>query len=75
MTPDRAYAILQKGNQWPFWGNYRKFMTPEEQAEVEEHVRQAPEDQGHISIERVLQRISQSRDPRTGATEEPTNGS
>ena len=30
MTPERATEIIKNQNQWPYWGNFSRFMTPEE---------------------------------------------
>ena len=34
MTPDRAKEIQQSQSEWPYWGNFTKFMTPDEIHEV-----------------------------------------
>ena len=30
MTPERAKEIITAQNQWPYWGNFSRFMTPDE---------------------------------------------
>jgi len=30
MTPTRAKEVIDAQNQFPFWGNFSRFMTPEE---------------------------------------------
>ena len=34
MTPERALEVIKAQNQWPYWGNFSRFMTPEEIAYV-----------------------------------------
>lgn len=35
MTRERAQELIRLQAQWPYWGNFRRFMTPEEIAEIE----------------------------------------
>jgi hypothetical protein len=30
MTPERAKEIRQSTQRFPYWGNFRRFMTPDE---------------------------------------------
>jgi hypothetical protein len=30
MTPERAQEIIRAQRQWPYWGNYSRFMTAAE---------------------------------------------
>lgn len=30
MTPERAREVHKKQSEFPFWGNYKKFMTDDE---------------------------------------------
>ena len=30
MSPKRAAEVISAQNQWPYWGNFSRFMSPEE---------------------------------------------
>lgn len=36
MTPERAKEVIRRQAEFPMWGSYRKFMTPQEQDFVDE---------------------------------------
>lgn len=56
MTPDRAREVIRAQSQFPYWGNYEKFMTADEVA----HCRQLFENDrsGSITLAAVVQRIA-----------------
>lgn len=56
MTRERAIRVSMLQSQFPYWGNYRKFMTEEEIAFVENEVRIAPS--GNVSFASVVSRIA-----------------
>jgi hypothetical protein len=58
MTPERAQEVLRAGNQFPEWGNYHKFMTPEENAELQRLWLRQP---GEWSRASVLYAIARGR--------------
>lgn len=57
LTPERAREVRDKQKQWPYWGNYRKFMTPEEDAYVMELFRTDPS--GNVTVASIVNRIAE----------------
>lgn len=55
LTPERAAEVRQKQSEFPYWGNYRKFMTAEEIAYVEELFRTDPS--GNVTFASIVCRI------------------
>lgn len=58
MTPDRARAVIHAQSEFPYWGNYERFMTPEEVAHVRERFQSHPN--GNITFAGIVQRIARS---------------
>lgn len=56
MTPDRAREVIRAQSQFPYWGNYQKFMTAEEIAEVRQLF--DADRSGSITFGAVVQRIA-----------------
>jgi hypothetical protein len=54
LTPGRAREIIRAQSQFPYWGNYSKFMTPEESAFVADAFKQS--ESGNVSIAGIVQR-------------------
>ena len=64
MTPERARDVIQAQSQFPYWGNYSRFMTTDEHDECLEVFRTAPS--GNISVAAIVHRIANGLDPATG---------
>lgn len=58
MTPERAKEVISKQSKFPYWGNYRKFMTPDEIAFVDREFETAPS--GNVSFASIVNRIARS---------------
>lgn len=58
MTPDRAREVIRAQSQYPYWGNYEKFMTVNEVADVRKRFANHPN--GNITFAGIVQRISRS---------------
>jgi hypothetical protein len=56
MTPDRAREVIHAQSKFPYWGNYQKFMTPEEVAHVQELF--ANDRSGNITFGAIVHRIA-----------------
>lgn len=56
LTPERAREIIKKQSQFPYWGEYTRFMTPSESAFTQDLFRKSND--GNISIARIVERIS-----------------
>ncbi|MGZ6008550.1 MAG: hypothetical protein ACXWLO_04600 [Rhizomicrobium sp.] len=54
MTPDRAREVIRAQSQFPYWGNYQKFMTPEEIAFVRGQFEHS--ESGNVSFAGIIQR-------------------
>ena len=55
MTQERAQELIRKANAWPFCGNFGKFWTLEEAAEVDRLWHRQP---GHWSRASVVYAIA-----------------
>jgi len=64
MTPERARDLIRAQSQFPYWGNYSRFMTADERDQVMEAFRTAPS--GNISVAAIVHRIARGADPATG---------
>jgi hypothetical protein len=58
LTPQRAREIVRAQSEFPYWGNYSKFMTADEIAYVADLFKRA--ENGNISIARVVQERARS---------------
>lgn len=56
MTPARAQAVITAQSQWPFWGNFSKFMTAGELATVDRLWMAAPGNWSRASVVYALAR-------------------
>lgn len=56
MTKERAQEIIRAQSEFPYWGNYRRFMTPAEHDFVQEIFRNDPD--GRVSIASIVHSIS-----------------
>lgn len=56
MSPDRAREVIQKQSEFPYWGNYHRFMPPDEIIECRELFRTAPS--GTVSVASIIQGIA-----------------
>ncbi len=64
MTPERARDVIRSQSQFPYWGNYSRFMTTDELDQVMEVFRAAPS--GNISVAAIVHRVARGADPSTG---------
>ena len=55
MTQERAKEIIAQQAQWPHWGEFQRFMTPGEAAEVDRLWHRQP---GHWSRASVVYAIA-----------------
>lgn len=53
LTPQRAREIIRAQSEFPYWGNYSKFMTTEESAFVSELFKRS--ENGNVSIASIVQ--------------------
>lgn len=58
MTPERARHVIREQSQFPYWGNYERFMSAGEVAHVRERFQNHPS--GNISFAGIVQRIARS---------------
>lgn len=56
MTPERATEIIDAQNQWPYWGNFSRFMTTEEIGFVRDRWDENPN--GNSSFASTVYRIA-----------------
>jgi hypothetical protein len=54
LTPARAREIIRAQSRFPYWGNYQRFLTPDELAEVQGLFEQS--DNGSITFAGIVQR-------------------
>lgn len=57
MTPERAREIIRQQSQFPYWGNYQRFMTPDETELVRRLLRE--DENGNVSIASIVYGIAQ----------------
>lgn len=60
LTPDRAKEVHHKQNQFPYWGNYSKFMTEDEIAHVNWLWENA--ESGNVSFASIVMSIAVGRE-------------
>lgn len=61
LTQDRAKEVRHQQNQFPYWGNYSKFMTEDEIAHVQyiwEHAKS-----GNVTFASIVDRIANGTEP------------
>lgn len=58
MTPARAREVIRLQSQFPFWGNYRRFMTDAEIASMTWRFRRHPS--GDITFGRLVHQIAEA---------------
>jgi hypothetical protein len=58
MTPDRARAVIRAQSEFPYWGNYERFMTPDELAHCRERFNNHPS--GNITFAGIVHRIARA---------------
>lgn len=70
ISPERAQEIERQAAQWPFWGNVSRFMTREEEEQIQALWVAASETNRNLSRASILNRIARGLDPISG---EPLN--
>lgn len=58
MTPERARQVVREQSQFPYWGNYQKFMTIEEIAHVAKRFQSDPS--GNVSFASIVHGIARA---------------
>lgn len=61
LTQDRAKEVVRLQNQWPYWGNFSKFMTEDEITHVKyifEHAKS-----GNVTFASIVYRIAHGSEP------------
>jgi hypothetical protein len=58
MTPERAREVIRQQSHFPYWGNYERFMTPDEIAFTRERFNNHPS--GNITFAGIVQRLARS---------------
>lgn len=60
MTPERAAEVYKQQGEFPYWGNYRKFMTLDEIGYVEDIFKRAIS--GNVSFASIVVAIMNERE-------------
>jgi len=70
MTRERAKELIREQNQFPYWGNFSRFMTPSEKEEINALWDEASKANGELSFASIIYRIGRGADPITGQRKE-----
>lgn len=59
LTPTRAREVIASQSHWPYWGNYSKFLTTEEEVHVADLFVADPK--GSTTFATIVHRIARSK--------------